>query len=178
MHIGAFQLHIHNCLFSISNLIHDFSSSVRPFYIWRTTTWRLLLYPRFVLFATTGIGVAGFPRAFRIVGVNCWFHFCDYFDIFWLHYTQRTSGQRGVPLSHIHIILYYHITWSLLCIAILVYRASGTFFFIRWFHVSRSFYIKIFSHTRVGGSGVAWRFRAGIPICDHTQQRYYNNPNT
>jgi hypothetical protein len=30
----------------------------------------------------------------------------------------------------------------------------------------------------VGSSGVVWRLRAGIPICDHTQQYHYSNPNT
>jgi hypothetical protein len=42
LHIGAFHLHTHNYLFSISDLIHDFSSLVHLFYIWRTTTWRRL----------------------------------------------------------------------------------------------------------------------------------------
>jgi hypothetical protein len=57
-------------------------------------------------------------------------------------------------------------------------RSFGVFFLYREVSCVTIIYNQDFRILRVvGGSGVTWRFRAGIPICDHSQHRYYHNPN-
>ena len=57
-------------------------------------------------------------------------------------------------------------------------RSFGVFFLYREVSCVTIIYNQDFRILGVvGGSGVTWRFRAGIPICDHSQHRYYHNPN-